>query len=77
MYYALMLWFNSFILLNTNLIYIGNVGVNELLTSLIQAVDVFTEQQKQEVREEDLRTAREMIKIEQDKAYQASLEIDR
>jgi len=55
----------------------GNVGVNELLTSLIQAVDVFTEAQKLEVREEDERTVREMIKTEQDKAYQASLEIDR
>ncbi|XP_054278521.1 FAS-associated factor 1 [Macrosteles quadrilineatus] len=55
----------------------GNVGVNELLTSLIQAVDVFSEQQKQEVKEEDERMAREMIKIEQDNAYQASLEIDR
>lgn len=55
----------------------GNIGVNELLTSLIQAVDVFTEQQRQEVKEEEERTVREMIKIEQDQAYQASLEIDR
>ncbi|KAG8251881.1 pre-rRNA processing and 40S ribosomal subunit assembly [Homalodisca vitripennis] len=38
---------------------------------------MFTEQQKQEVREEQERNAREMIKFEQDKAYQASLEIDR
>ncbi|XP_075216778.1 fas associated factor casp [Lycorma delicatula] len=55
----------------------GNVGVNELLTSLIQAVDVFSEQQRQEIKEEEERAAREMIKIEQDQAYQASLEIDR
>jgi len=55
----------------------GNVGVNELLTSLIQAVDVFSDQQKQEVKEEEERNAREMIKFEQDKAYQQSLEIDR
>lgn len=51
--------------------------MNELLTSLIQAVDVFSEQQKQEVKEEEERNLREMIKFEQDKAYQASLEIDR
>lgn len=55
----------------------GNVGVSELLTSLIQAVDVFSEQQRQEIREEEERAQREMIKIEQDQAYQASLAIDR
>lgn len=60
-----------------NCFYPGNIGVNELLTSLIQAVDVFSEQQRQEIKEEEERTAREMIKIEQDQAYQASLEIDR
>ncbi|RZF45641.1 hypothetical protein LSTR_LSTR010592 [Laodelphax striatellus] len=54
----------------------GNIGVSELLTSLIQAVDVFSDQQRLEVQEEDERAAREMIKIEQDQAYQASLEID-
>jgi FAS-associated factor 2 len=56
---------------------IGNVGVSELLTSLIQAVDVFTEQQRMEIREEDERAARELVKREQDAAYQESLEADR
>ncbi|PSN41351.1 FAS-associated factor 1 [Blattella germanica] len=55
----------------------GNVGVSELLTSLIQAVDVFTEQQRIEIREEDERAARELVKREQDAAYQESLEADR
>ncbi|PNF19491.1 FAS-associated factor 1 [Cryptotermes secundus] len=55
----------------------GNVGVSELLTSLIQAVDVFTEQQRMEIREEDERAARELVKREQDAAYQESLEADR
>uniref|UniRef100_A0A1B6DVE3 UBX domain-containing protein n=1 Tax=Clastoptera arizonana TaxID=38151 RepID=A0A1B6DVE3_9HEMI len=55
----------------------GNVGVSELMTSLIQAVDVFSEHLKQEIKEEDERTARAMIKLEQDHAYQASLAIDR
>lgn len=57
--------------------FIGNVGVSELLTSLIQAVDVFTEQQRMEIREEDERAARELVKREQDAAYQESLEADR
>ena len=55
----------------------GNVGVSELLTSLIQAVDVFTDQQRIEVREEYERAARELVKREQDAAYQESLEADR
>ncbi|KAJ4448215.1 hypothetical protein ANN_10229 [Periplaneta americana] len=55
----------------------GNVGVSELLTSLIQAIDVFTEQQRMEIREEDERAARELVKREQDAAYQESLEADR
>jgi FAS-associated factor 2 len=59
------------------LVFLGNVGVSELLTSLIQAVDVFTEQQRMEIREEDERAARELVKREQDAAYQESLEADR
>ncbi|XP_063227416.1 FAS-associated factor 1 isoform X2 [Bacillus rossius redtenbacheri] len=55
----------------------GNVGVSELLTSLIQAVDVFTDQQTLEVREEEERNAREMVKMEQDVAYEQSLAADR
>ncbi|KAJ8876265.1 hypothetical protein PR048_024175 [Dryococelus australis] len=55
----------------------GNVGVSELLTSLIQAVDVFTDQQRLEVREEEERSAREMVKMEQDVAYEQSLATDR
>ena len=45
--------------------------------SLTEAVDVFMMQQKIEIREEDDRTAREMIMFEQDAAYRESLEIDR
>lgn len=55
----------------------GNLGVSELLTSLIQAVDVFMEQQRLETREEEERAARELVKREQDQAYQQSLEADR
>lgn len=47
------------------------------MASLTEAVDVFTMQQKIEIKEEDERTAREMIKFEQDAAYRESLERDR
>lgn len=56
---------------------LGDVGVNELMSQLMQVVDMFTEQQIIECKEEEERTAREMIKVEQDQAYQQSLEVDR
>ncbi|XP_015178994.1 PREDICTED: FAS-associated factor 1 isoform X1 [Polistes dominula] len=55
----------------------GNVGVNELLTNLIQAVDVFQEQRRTDIGVEEERQAREKVKQEQDKAYQESLAADR
>lgn len=56
---------------------IGNVGVNELLSSLIEAVEVFTQHQRVEIREEEERAEREFVKWEQDMAYNESLEADR
>ncbi|XP_012260990.2 FAS-associated factor 1 [Athalia rosae] len=55
----------------------GNVGVNELLTNLIQAVDVFQEQRRADIGVEEERQARERVKHEQDMAYQESLATDR
>ncbi|XP_011867105.1 PREDICTED: FAS-associated factor 1 isoform X1 [Vollenhovia emeryi] len=55
----------------------GNVGVNELLTNLVQAVDVFQEQRRADIGVEEERQARERVKQEQDKAYQESLAADR
>ncbi|KAK5649011.1 hypothetical protein RI129_003903 [Pyrocoelia pectoralis] len=55
----------------------GNVGVSELLSSLTEAMEVFTEHQRVEMKEEDERTARELVKWEQDQAYRESLEADR
>ncbi|XP_024936165.1 FAS-associated factor 1 isoform X2 [Cephus cinctus] len=55
----------------------GNVGVNELLTNLIQAVDVFQEQRRADIGFEEERQARERVKQEQDRAYQESLAADR
>ncbi|XP_043279673.1 FAS-associated factor 1 [Venturia canescens] len=55
----------------------GNVGVNELLTNLIQAVDVFQDQRRADIGVEEERQARERVKQEQDRAYQESLAADR
>lgn len=55
----------------------GSVGLEELMTSLIHAVDVFSSQQHNDIREEDEREARETVKREQDQAYEVSLQADR
>ncbi|XP_053989230.1 FAS-associated factor 1 isoform X3 [Hylaeus anthracinus] len=55
----------------------GNVGVNELLTNLIHAVEVFQEQRRADIGVEEERQARERVKQEQDRAYQESLAADR
>ncbi|XP_057654050.1 FAS-associated factor 1 [Diorhabda carinulata] len=55
----------------------GNVGVNELLSSLIECVEVFSEHQRVEIKEEEERAERELVKLEQDLAYRESLEADR
>ncbi|XP_011503570.1 PREDICTED: FAS-associated factor 1 [Ceratosolen solmsi marchali] len=55
----------------------GNVGVNELLSNLIEAVDVFQEQRQNDIEFEDERQARERVKEEQDQAYQESLAADK
>uniref|UniRef100_A0A2M4ACJ0 Putative regulator of the ubiquitin pathway n=1 Tax=Anopheles triannulatus TaxID=58253 RepID=A0A2M4ACJ0_9DIPT len=55
----------------------GNVGVDDLLSKLMEASDMYSEQLKIELREENERYAREMVKLEQDAAYRESLEADR
>lgn len=55
----------------------GNVGVNELLTNLLHAVDVFQEKRRADIWVEGERQAREKVKQEQDRAYQESLAADR
>lgn len=56
---------------------LGDCNISELLSSLINAQEMFTIQQQIEIREEGERNSREMIKVEQDEAYQQSLAIDR
>lgn len=55
----------------------GNVGVDELLNKLMDTMKLYSDQRDIEVREEDERAARELVKMEQDAAYHESLEADR
>lgn len=55
----------------------GNVSVDDLLSQMMEAIDMYSEQQRIEIREESDRAAREQVLMEQDIAYKASLEADR
>jgi len=62
---------------NTFIYFTGDCNISELLSSLINAQEMFAIQQQVEIKEEGERNMREMIKVEQDEAYQQSLAIDR
>ncbi|KAL4236818.1 pre-rRNA processing and 40S ribosomal subunit assembly [Mactra antiquata] len=55
----------------------GDVTVDELMSKLLHDQDSFSQQQQKDILEEAEREARENIRIEQDAAYQQSLEADR
>ncbi|XP_061680178.1 FAS-associated factor 1 [Syngnathoides biaculeatus] len=55
----------------------GNKTVDELMMRLMGAMEIFTAQQQDDIKDEDEREAREMVKREQDEAYRLSLEADR
>lgn len=55
----------------------GNVGLDDLMTRLIHAVEVFNSEMQSEIWEEEEREARENVKREQDQAYEESLLADR
>ncbi|XP_028668293.1 FAS-associated factor 1 [Erpetoichthys calabaricus] len=55
----------------------GNTTVDELMMRLMAAMEIFGAQQQEDIRDEDEREAREMVKREQDEAYRLSLEADR
>lgn len=55
----------------------GNTTVDELMMRLMAAMEIFTAQQQEDIRDEDEREARELVKREQDEAYRVSLEADR
>lgn len=70
-------YYNSALLQHCYLNIVGDCNISELLSSLINAQEMFAMQQQIEIREEGERNMREMIKVEQDEAYQQSLAIDR
>ncbi|KAK7078925.1 pre-rRNA processing and 40S ribosomal subunit assembly [Halocaridina rubra] len=55
----------------------GNGVLDEVMTSLLHAMEMFEEQRATEVQEEEAREAREAVKAEQDAAYMESLAADR
>lgn len=55
----------------------GNIGLDDLYSSLIEARESYQEQLAVEIREEEERLARERVKMEQDEAYHESLLADR
>lgn len=54
----------------------GNVGLDDLFSRLIEAVEMYSEHIQVEIREEDERAARDQVKAEQDLAYQVTLQAD-
>ena len=48
-----------------------------LMMRLMAAMEIFTAQQQEDIKDEDEREARENVKREQDEAYRLSLEADR
>ncbi|OXB78964.1 UNVERIFIED_CONTAM: hypothetical protein H355_013844 [Colinus virginianus] len=55
----------------------GNTTVDELMMRLMAAMEIFSAQQQEDIKDEDEREARENVKREQDEAYRISLEADR
>ncbi|KAK5931288.1 hypothetical protein CgunFtcFv8_027449 [Champsocephalus gunnari] len=55
----------------------GNTTVDELMMRLMGAMEIFTAQQLEDIKDEDEREIRETVKREQDEAYRVSLEADR
>lgn len=55
----------------------GDVSIDDLLNKLMDTIKLYSEQRDVEMREEDERAARELVKMEQDAAYHESLEADR
>ncbi|GAB1597456.1 FAS-associated factor 1-like [Argonauta hians] len=55
----------------------GSTNLDELMSNLISAFELFQDQQRKDMVEEDKREMRESIKQQQDEAYAASLVADR
>lgn len=56
--------------------FLGNVGLDDLLSRLLESVEMYNEHLQVEIAEEDARAARDQVKAEQDMAYQETLQAD-
>ncbi|XP_037948410.1 FAS-associated factor 1 [Teleopsis dalmanni] len=54
----------------------GNVGLDDLLSRLIEVNEMYNEHLQVEIREEEERAARHQVKAEQDMAYEETLQAD-
>ncbi|XP_023307578.2 FAS-associated factor 1 [Lucilia cuprina] len=54
----------------------GNVGLDDLLSRLLESVEMYNQHLQGEISEEDARAARDQVKAEQDMAYQETLQAD-
>ncbi|EDW35466.1 GL17286 [Drosophila persimilis] len=54
----------------------GNIGLDDLLTRLIETTAMYEEQLQVEIRQEDEKAARDQVKAEQDMAYEETLQAD-
>ncbi|SPP73937.1 FAS-associated factor 1 isoform X1 [Drosophila guanche] len=54
----------------------GNIGLDDLLSRLIETTAMYEEQLQVEIRQEDERAARDQVKAEQDMAYEETLQAD-
>lgn len=52
------------------------MGIDDFLSRLMESVEVYSTHIKDEIQEENERAARDQVKIEQDIAYQETLQID-
>uniref|UniRef100_A0A1B0FPV9 UBX domain-containing protein n=1 Tax=Glossina morsitans morsitans TaxID=37546 RepID=A0A1B0FPV9_GLOMM len=54
----------------------GNVGLDDLMSRLLESVEMYNEHLQVEIAEEDARALRDQVKAEQDMAYQQTLQAD-
>lgn len=55
---------------------VGNIGLGDLQSRLIETTVMYEEQLQGEIREENERAARDQVKAEQDMAYEETLQAD-
>lgn len=63
-------------LFHSKTILVGNIGLGDLQSRLIETTVMYEEQLQGEIREENERAARDQVKAEQDMAYEETLQAD-